>query len=687
MPGTTHRPLRSDDIYELRLARDAQIAPRGDRIVAVVQAPDRDTRTDRSALWLVDASSGATEQLTDNEHRDHTPRWSPDGRYVAYLSQRSSPAGPRTDLWLLDLEAGRKSIRLTSLGEVGGLPNYPLGVSLAWAPGSDRICFSATKSSDRDRSPAYIYETTRFKTGEQGWLDGRRQQLWIVSVPSGELHSLGPGPCDDVEPAWSPDGRAIAFVRTNEREGHDRLCYGELCVARTDGDRSVIRLPALGGPCFSPSFSPDGTRIAYYGHHDPRATFAEPLRLCIAAVDGHDPPQVADWDRPAGSLLMGDVHDLHAPPPPAWTGDGRAVRFPCTVGGTVNLYELAPEEGAVAPITEGDHEVVTASFTTAGDRFAVVVMTAADPGDVYVGEPRGGMSRLTDLNRELKERISFAEPSQISLTSDDGRPIDCWVLSPLAEEEATPLPPAILNLSPGPHFPFGHSFNLEHQLQAAAGYVAVTINPRGTSGYGEELLRARRPLWLGDDAEDYLAGLSQLARSGLIDERRIGVTGDAYGGTMAVWLVARDERFRAAATRRGFSSLFTAFGTSDRGGAGGQMVQHAFGGATPYSDPQLYLERSPLSHVAQIQAPVLIINSAGDPRIEVGEAEQLFVALKHHGRRARLVVYRNDTHFLSRMEEPSVRAHFFNTILEWFNELLEPSPAAGRMVADAAEEV
>jgi len=667
------RPLTPDDIYRLRLVTDVQLAPDGERVAFVVRISDPALDRDRSEVWLARSDGTEAGPLTSGPWQDGLPRWSPDGRRLSFTSDRG---GPR-NLFLLDLSTGTGPLQLTRFADdVSHEMVYPVATSIAWSPDGTSICcvVKDAKPAGTEGPVAYAYESLRYKSAEEGWFDGRRRHLWIVPVDGGPPRQLTTGDGNDSQPTWWPDGRSIGFV--SDRAIPDVRGYATKGIWR-------VMVDSTGAPCFltavhgsvspAPSISPDGRHIAYYGHDDPLAGYAKNLHLWIRPADGGTAPWdlLAGWDYEVGSIVMSDTHALLAPQPPAWSADGTTLLFQATVRGAANIYEAAIESGPPRAVTKGDHEVVTLSFDRHGHRFAAAIATAERTADVHLGDRDGRLERITDLNRELWNEVATGTPDVVTVSVPNGLPVECWIFKP-PDYRPDRRYPLILHILPGVHFAHGYSFNFEFHLLASHGYLVLLVNPRGAGSYGEGFKRAIGPFsWAAPtELDDLMAAVDEVIQRGWADSSRLGVTGDAHGGSMTNWIIGQTRRFRAAAARRSAVNCISFFGTSDRGGAGGTMMWHAFGGADPYGHPDRYVERSPLTHVHRIETPLLLIASEGDLREPVTQSEELYVALRYLGKPARLVVYPTRTHFLSRAGTPRQRASFFGEILEWFDRHL-----------------
>lgn len=657
------RPLVPEDLFAFRFVTDVQLSPDGRSVAYVVKVADRERDTYRSALWIVDFDGGEPRQITAGERQDMLPRWSPDGRRIAFVSDRGEvPEGkeraPR-NVFVLDLAGG----------EARQLTRFDHDVhDLAWSPDGRTLCAVAKPRRPEGESEPVIrvYDTLRYKADEGGLFDLRRKHLWLVPLDgSGEIQ-LTDGDWDDLHPAWSADGKWIAFA-SNRTDDRDRNTVTDVWIVPSDGRGSARRLTESDGPNERPSFAPDGSAVAYYGHRDPRAHHARNIHLWVRSLrDGSTRDVLEGWDRTVGSVAITDMRGLVVLPEAAWSPDGKALYFIGSDRGSANLYAVAAAGGTPTPVTEGRQQVVTASFDASRRRYAALVATATEPGDVYAGELGGRMRRLTNVNAELLGEVYVAEPERIAFGGADGWEIEGWVLKPPGFDPAR-RHPLILQIHGGPHTAYGYSFFHEFQALAGAGYVVLYTNPRGSHSYGQRFVGACVGDWGGKDYLDLMSAVDHLIELGYVDDRRMGVTGGSYGGFMTNWIIGHTPRFAAAVTARSVSNNLSSFGTSD---IGWHFWEYEMGDADPYQDPERYLRFSPISYARNVTTPLLILHAENDYRCPIEQAEQLFVAMKYHGKTVRFVRYPKDNHDLTRGGKPSNRVHHMTSLIGWFDRYL-----------------
>jgi dipeptidyl aminopeptidase/acylaminoacyl peptidase len=661
------RAIVPEDLLRFRFITDVQLSPDGELVAYVLRTVDRERDRYRSAIWLVPAAGGTPRQLTSGENEDLLPRWSPNGRHLAFVSDRGEvPKGkeraPR-NLWIVDRDGNeRQRTRLDN--DVR---------DAAWSPDGRRLVIvaKANRPDGASEPTIRVYDRLRYRSDDEGFLDLRRRHLWILDATDGPPAALTDGDYDDVEPSWSADGREIAFI-SNRTEDRDRNTIRDVWV--TDLAGNARRLTSSDGPQEHPSYSPDGRAVAYYGHRDPRAAHAINVHVWVSAADAPAPRDlVAGWDRTAGSVVITDMRGLVALPPPAWTPDGTRLFFVGSDQGTAQVYEASRDGGTPRQVTRGQHQVVTASFDRERRRFAALVSSATEPGDVYLGDAAtGALRRLTGVNSDLLRGAYVASPESIRFSAADGWDIDGWVLKPEGFD-ARERYPLVLQIHGGPHTAYGYSFFHEFQSLVGRGYVVLYTNPRGSQSYGERFAHACVGDWGGRDYQDLLAAVDHLVARGYVDPTRLGVTGGSYGGFMTNWIIGHTDRFAAAVTARSISNNLSSFGTSD---IGWHFWEYEMGDADPYTDPQKYARFSPLAHVRQVRTPLLILHAENDYRCPIEQAEQFFTALQYLRKPVRLIRYGKDSHELTRGGKPSNRVHHLSSIIEWFDRYLGEARAA-----------
>jgi dipeptidyl aminopeptidase/acylaminoacyl peptidase len=698
------RPPRPDDLYRLRIATEPRLSPDGTRAVVTLQtvAPGFDAY--RQALWLVPTDGSAPpRQLTLGARRDRHPRFSPDGRTLAFLSDRRSLIEEEPDRVAVDAKDREDATQVHLLplggGEARRLTDLPRGVEgFEWSPDGTRLVVtSASRGASlaedaRLRGRATSVEQTAgtppdsdyrfvdrldYMLNGKGFVYDRVAHLWLVDVGTGRASRLTDGNVPDTEPAWSPDGTRIAFV-SNRRRNADLVERSDIHVVDVDtrqvtaitrGTRSVFAAPA---------WLPDGRTIAALGHRlEGRAGSRNDIWLF--AADGRDATPDGGRNLSARHDLMprsGFTSDVTVgePQPLIPSGDGRWLLFSAPIQGAYELWRIAAGDGRLERLTEGRHTVsnwhAVVAPPSGTTRVAFLRSSATEAPDVWIldtgpdadanagpGEPR----RLTSFNEDMLAELDLREPIERHSTVD-GRDIQGWFIP------AGPGPqPLVVEIHGGPHALYGWVALWEFQLLAAAGIGVFYCNPRGSEGYGEAFNDANHRDWGHGPMRDVLAGVDALVADGLADPDRLGVTGGSYGGYLTNWIIAHDQRFRAAMTCRSVSDMTTLFLTGDI--SGGDWARIGFD-AAPWEDPEYFREISPITYASRIRTPLLIQHSERDLRTTIAQAEALFTVLRSLRRPVRLLRVPEETHELTRSGTPFRRVENLRIVVDWFRHYL-----------------
>ncbi|HEV2250522.1 MAG TPA: S9 family peptidase [Candidatus Limnocylindria bacterium] len=649
-------PLTAEDLAAFAFVNEAAISPAGDRVAYAVRRMDLDADRYRAAIFVSAVDGSGSARWTDDLAEDATPRWSPDGTRIAFVSDRGEvPEGKKRapkSLFLIDAPGAEPRQIARFPDDCGDLTWLPSGSGLI-------VTLKDAATAQPDDAPK-VYDRLRYKSDEGGLLDLRRKHLWLVPLDSAP-RKLTDGDWDDTQPSVSPDGTMLAFT-SNRSADRDRNTVSDIWVTPVAGG-SATRITTERGQYANASWSPDGAAITCLGTADAIGAGARNTRVWrFSSGGGAGTDLLGGWDRTTGSRVMSDVRGETAPLAPVWTKDGR-VLFIGSDRGTANLYSVSARGGDVRAETLGAHQLVTATLDREAHCFAGVIATPTSPGEVVTGQPGGGMRTITSLNAELLGARYIAAPEQVRFAGADGWAVEGWLLKPPGFDPAKRWP-LVLEIHGGPHGAYGHSFFHEFQVLAGRGYAVLYTNPRGSHAYGDTFVRACVGDWGGKDYLDLMAGVDHVLGLGWVDPQRLYVTGGSYGGFMTNWIVGHTDRFRAAVTQRSISNNISAFGTSD---IGWHFWQYEMGDATPWRDEQKLVARSPLTYVQEVRTPLLILHAEKDFRCPIEQAEQLFVALKVLGKEATLVRYQDDTHELTRGGKPKNRIDHARRIADWFD--------------------
>lgn len=644
-----------EDLLAIRIASDPQISPDGQWIAFSLQQCHAESNTTTSAIWLVHsnpAKTAAPRQLTSGSGYDSTPRWSPDGQTLAFLSSR----GGSPQLYLLPLNGG----------EAHQFSTLPQGITeYSWRPdGSAILAHSAWKPEDEtSTNPASPPAWERYTHLENQW-DGlgnkqeRHQQLWLLAL-DGTTTRLTSEPVDLEQSCWSPDGIEIVFC-ANRRSDPDLSVSRALWVL-TLATGQLRCLTPQDGLAQMPSWSPDGQWIAYL--FTPDQTEAGNYAPWIVNVQGHSAPQEAVTGASAFTCQTWVIDELRSEwlQHPQWYPNSQALLVTVQEKGQVHLCRLDRAQDQIIHLTNQNGRYVAPNLSRDGQSIAVVRGDWFTPGDIWSMNSEGKQPRkLTGVNDDLLRHRQLTRPKRINWQAEDGLTIEGWLyLPPLAADSKAPL---ILVPHGGPSLAWGDSYVHEFQVLAGRGYAVLAPNPRGSAGYGDDFGRKVIGDWGGADFHDLLSGLDHVIATEAIDEQRLGIEGISYGGYLTNWAISQTQRFKAAVSRNGISSISTAALLSD------QTVW--FGLSMP--DVAQQQQRSALTFVEHISTPLLLLHAGNDLRCPFSESMQLFVALRKRKQPVELVNYHHVSHLMDwpGVGSPQQRADRIRRTIAWFEKYL-----------------
>jgi len=649
--------LTAMDEFQLQIAADPQISPDGKKIVYVRRFADPMTDRRYTNLWIINSDGTEHRPLTTGNRSDASPRWSPDGARIAYLSD----ADEKQQIYVRWLDTGQTA-RITNLEQT---PD-----ALAWSPDGKMISFSAlvpgkgphiaelpaAPAGAKWADPPAAYDRLVYRFNGAGYLKPGYRQIFVVSADGGAPRQITNGnfPNGGNEfssnlAAWAPDGKyLIVSVNRHSESEHEYLDDEVYEFSAADG--SVRALTNRKGPDNSPTVSPNNKWIAYTGFDDRYQGF-QTTKLYLMNRDGSGSHSLSD-------KLDRDVEN------PLWAADNTGVYFQYDEQGDTKIGFYSTD-GTFKKIAEH-----VASTTGAGGsgtfslaRNGMIAFTTGhtdNPGDVAIYD-RGALKVLTSLNQELLEQKKPGRVEEIWYdSSKDKRKIEGWIVHPPDFDPARKYP-LILQIHGGPFADYGDRFDFEMQVYAAMGYTVLYTNPRGSTSYGEEFANLIHHSYPGDDFADLNSGVDAVVAKGYIDTNNLFVTGGSGGGVLTCWTIEHTERFRAAASLYPVINWYSFALTSDIP----FITKYWFPGM-PWDNTDHYMQRSLTNLVSKVKTPTLVMTGEADYRTPISEAEQFYSALKLLNVETVLVRVPEEPHGIAR--RPSHKVAKMLYIAGWFEQ-------------------
>jgi dipeptidyl aminopeptidase/acylaminoacyl peptidase len=675
MPVQNKRSINADDLYKFELISDIRLSPNGEFVVYAQQRVDRKNEKKYSNLWIVPVAGGQPRQFTFGDQSDTHPRWAPDGSMIAFLSNRSDKEKP-SQIYLLPFHGGEARPLTKIEGEIHGF---------TWSPDGKKLVCTVRKKDEevlereKDQQKKELgvvarhYDRLFYKLDGYGYLPKERTHLWVVSVRNGKAQQITDHPVfDEGDPAWSPDGKWLAFVSNRSDEpdlNPDKV--GLFVIPSEGGEIREIKAP-IGGKTL-PSYSPDGKWIAYFAQ-EAEAEWYKNNGLWIVPADGSAPPRnlTEEYDLHVEAMTLNDMGQPETMPP-TWSRDSRTIYFPIVLHGSSILKSISVDGDNLRTVIEektslGDGSITGGfSFDKQQERLAYFYATLYDPGQVNFKDMLSGKVReLTKINRRLLSRIDLGKVETHWIEGPDGNDLQGWILKPPGFNPRKKYP-SILEIHGGPLTQYGYFFFHEFYYLAAQGYVVHYCNPRGGRGYGEAHAAGNWQDWGNKDYADLMAWTDYVAKQPYIDTKNMGVTGGSYGGYMTVWIIGHTDRFKAAVTQRCVSNFISMWGSSDFN----WVFQQELKNKPPFEDLQTYWDHSPMKYIGNAKTPTMVIHSENDLRCPIEQGEQVYVGLKTLGIDTEFVRFPGEFHGLSRNGRTDRRIERLTQIKNWFEKYLK----------------
>jgi dipeptidyl aminopeptidase/acylaminoacyl peptidase len=670
------RPISEMDLFKFAWIGETRVSPDGAQAAYVRVTVNQKEDTYETALWIVPTDGSAEPRPLTAGPRDTAPRWSPDGKQLAFLRSPQKDGKPQpAQIFLLDM-AGGEARQVTSVARAAAAP--------AWSPDGRTIAFTSNmgprdlrqKKDGERESDVRVITRAAYRSNGAGYADPTRHtHIFTIAVPSGtdtpaEARQITTGEFDEQNVTWSPDGRVIYFTSNRVEEPYYYPQDSDLyAVPAAGGD--IVKVASIDGTIGSIAPSPDGSRIAFIGSSKktPVRSYDQPDLFVTEVTPGATPRNLtASFDFDIGGGIGGDQRAPRGGggSQPAWSPDGQALFVVASEQGNANIKKVDVTSGTVSGYTQGNHDVMSYTPVPKSDRLAMVISTPTSVGDLFIATPSGSMTQLTRQNEDLFKTLALSEPEEIWYTGFDGKKIQGWILKP-PDFEAGKKYPLILEIHGGPHSAYGNTFTHEFSWMAAKGFVVLYTNPRGSTSYGQEFANIIQYNYPGDDYRDLMAGVDELLNRGYIDEKRMGVTGGSGGGVLTNWTIGHTQRFAAAVSQRSIADWAGFWYTADF-----TLFQPTWFRAAPWQDPQDFTKRSPITYVAHITTPLMLIEGEADYRTPPADGgEQMFRALKYLKRPVVMVRFPGESHELSRSGQPWHRVERLQHIVGWFERYLQ----------------
>ena len=670
MTTTEKRRITAEDLYDLEVIKACQISQDGSQIIYALQTVDRDSEKKYSHLWRIDTTGEKSQKLTFGQHNNTSPKFSPDGKWIAFLSDRQDEK--QSQIYILPLTGGEAE-PLTDLH--GDFDDY------SWAPDSRQLVFQFRQKDPEDieiqqdekkkklgRTARRIENRVFFKLDAYGYLPKNRYHLWIVDleektpkqITDSEIH-------DETGPVWSPDGNRIGFFsnRTDQPDLNPNKVDLFIYDLET-GEILKVRTPE--GPKGDASFSRDGQMIAYLGYEGLKVGYKN-TELWVVDLDnpGSARSLTTPFDFDVGGGVINDVGSVKINPP-VWSEDNKALYFQVGRHGRTILNKIDLDGENLETVLAFDGVVSDFSLDTYEKKVAFVQGTMTDPCQIAVYSIGNQESKLlTKLNHGLFDQLELGQYEEVWFKGADNNDLQGWVLKPPNFDEAKQYP-SIMEIHGGPLTQYGFFFMFEFYFLAAKGYIVYFCNPRGGQGYGEAHAKAiYHGKWGTVDYADLMAWADFMAHKPYIDTENMGVTGGSYGGYMTVWIIGHTNRFKAAVSQRCVSNLISMWGSSDFNWS----FQSIFDDKAPYENLDVLWQCSPIKHIGSAQTPTLVIHSMQDLRCAIEQSEQVYVALQNLGVDTEFLIFPDSPHGVSRSGRTDRKIVRLKGILDWFEHYLD----------------
>ncbi len=645
------RKVAAKDLMQIRYVSSPQISSDGHTIVFVHSKMDHDRDEYLSNIWISDLGD-EINQLTFGGGSNRYPKWAPNGKKILFTSTLSSEGGISSQLYTLPVSGGEAK----QLTKIEGGVHSP-----RWSPDGTQILFISSFLKEEPKSDVRVIKGLKYKFNGAGFIEGRRDHVFIISSNGGKAKQLTQGEFDVDAAEWLMDSKKIAFISNIDGDAdltRDKYVYtqglkGDEPTQITDGPRVVTALNP----------SPKGDVIAYIGHDYRRRLWSNQDIWLVPVEGGESRNMTRKFDQDIGYKLSSDVQPWRGNPNPQWSGDAKFIYFTSTYGGAVRLYRTPIESGGVETVLgDIDHSVEDWSISDNGV-IAYNVVKTTSPIELWITS-ENMQRQITDFNRGYLDQTEISDHERFVIKSSGGHNVEGWLMRPPDFDDNTKYP-MILYIRGGSAGCFGYSFMHRFQVLAAKGWVILYLNQWGNGGYNEAFQGEASGHYGEQEYRDLMDAVDHVINNnGFINPDMLGVTGISQGGFLTNWIITHDDRFKAAIPQACVSNWHSFHGTSDIGWTFGRYDMEG----TPWANEEKYLSMSPIRYADKVKTPTMIIHADEDYRCSLEQAEQWFTALKILGVPTELIIFPGEPHGI---RKPQHRVEMFSHMIRWFEKYLQ----------------